>query len=42
LSKAIEGKESIPVKDIKKAVAKAIEDLLSKLEPNDSLTPGFV
>jgi hypothetical protein len=42
LSKAIEGKESIPVKDIKKAVAKAIEVLLSKLEPNDSLTPGFV
>jgi hypothetical protein len=31
LSKAIEGKEIIPIKDIKKAVAKAIEVLLSKL-----------
>jgi hypothetical protein len=37
LSRSISG-EDIAIKEIKKAVAKAIQILLSKLDPNDTLT----
>jgi hypothetical protein len=41
LSKSIKGNEAIPVKDIKKAIAKAIKVLLSRLDADDNLTPDL-
>jgi hypothetical protein len=40
-SKTIKGNEAIPVKDIKKAVAKAIKVLLSRPDADDNLTPDL-
>ena len=41
LSRSKRGEEDITIKEIKKALMKAIEILLSKLDPNDTLTGGL-
>jgi hypothetical protein len=38
LSRSIRGEEYITIKEIKKAVMKSIEVLLTKLDPTDTLT----